>query len=350
MLKASEAFRWGKCLLAGHPAESRQDDKSSMFEGLAAHQMAAAVLNGGASCAADLIGRISREGIEYSPEMAACVQIYIDYVCRRTGALYIETAYNLDDVIIVKPDAVIMGTDYVEVIEFKYGWKIVDPAHNLQLTLGTTPYIYEKTEKVILTVVQPRPAHRFGHIRTWITSYPVIAQEIEYLKLRAREILKGANTALPGPHCVGCGHITKCATAGENIYAAFDLFKRTSFCAIQDQDMHRELRFLRDAALLVKERLIALEAELTSRLNAGQYIPGVFLKPRYGHRVFTATQEQIEAMTGQPAVKEVPVTPADLARDGVSPSVIEALTTVPNIGSKPDILTDKEIAKVFRGN
>jgi hypothetical protein len=350
MLYASHAFRWINCPASARPpAFVSSIDNETRLDGLAAHWCAAAVLTGGASDPIELIGRVSPDGIEITPEIASCVRVYTDYVLPRVDNAIIEEKFDILDMISVKPDCIIRGDNYLEVIEFKYGWKIVEPEYNPQLMIGAASQI--PSTQIKLTVIQPRPAHHRGMIRHHVITPEILEYNITYILERA--ILTQKQWPPVRPHvfpkcyCDNCPHASNCSAISHEIYSAQD--RQSGFSKIDAKDLTRELVFLRTCASQTKARLNALESEIEARMRSGEYIPGLFMKPRYGNRTFTVNADMVKAISGTEPYKKVKISPAELEKEGVSRTIIDEISASPFIGTKLELLTQKEVEKIFNG-
>jgi hypothetical protein len=314
-------------------------------EGRAAHHVAETVLMGDATCAADLVGRMSPDGFYITQEMTNHVQGYLDYIGRPSMMLVehgIKSGY-----IGCRVDCAIDHGNYFEVIDFKYGWRVHEPFYNPQLLIGAALLAGSAHQRVKLTIYQPRPFHREGVCRSHEISMEDLAYRWQHIQERAVDTTRANPPASPGPHCENCPGAAKCAALTINVYSAYELIERGGFGTLSADAMRREFVFLTSMQDLVKARLNAIRAEIESRLRSGEYVPGMWLKPSYGHRVFTVPLATVEAITGHAPVKTVNLTPADLEKEGVSPTILAKVSTVPEIGRKVAVLTEKEIERMF---
>jgi hypothetical protein len=346
MLNAHNAFRWVECALSEKRLNTHVPPPSeATLEGRAAHAVAAAVLTGDANCAADLVDR-DCGGIQVTPEIATHVQTYLDFI-GHPSLMHVEKLVSINDFISVKPDCVIDAENYLHIIEFKYGYKIVEPYVNYQLILGAAAFLRRNHEHIKLTVVQPRAHHRFGPIRTHVATPIELDYHFRFIKERAQRTFATAPAGICGNWCADCLNTTSCQALTHSIYEGFHLYEECGLGTVKPGEMKDEFKFLCDLQARVKTRLNALEAEIEARMKSGEYLPELFLKPRFGNRTFCIPAATIEALTGKSAFKQVPVTPADLEKEGVADSVLNAVTTRPQVGHKIAILDKREIERIF---
>lgn len=322
---------------AGHSsAPSREPPSESAIEGRAAHWVAHCVLKGDASCANDLIGRHSPDGHEVTADMTKYVQGYIDLV---QGSI-------VEEQIIVPPhvrgrvDAARDLGDYLIVYEFKYGWRIVEPAYNPQLMLAAAGLIKPAHHTVALVVYQPRPFHPQGVKRVWTTSREVFDYHLAHILERA-ELAQGVNpSAKPGNHCDGCHKAASCRALAHTV---FEVSERPGNAELPVEFLGREWQHLRRSCRLMTARLNALTAEIEARLNSGVYVPGAMYKDRNGHRRWSSDTRAIEAFTGMRLHKSVEITPAQAEKEGYN---TEGLTNYTK-GRELVPATVKEMEAIF---
>lgn len=192
---ASAASRWIAC-----PGSIREGGKypntssAAADEGTEAHAVAAEFLTKG--------------GYTDNP----AIQMYVDYVLSRPGKMYVEVSLD-EGLTKLHPDlggtadAVVIGYDVMEVIDFKYGQGIgVDADNNVQLeiyALGAMLAMNAIVSKVKVTIVQPRH-EGMAPIRSWEFDAIDLLDRAVDITEAAEATRKPDAPLVPGSHCHFC--------------------------------------------------------------------------------------------------------------------------------------------------
>lgn len=116
---------------------------------------------------------------------------------------------------------VILGTDYAETIDLKYGRRVVYPENNLQCigyALGLCKD-YPEVQQFKITIVQPRGHHIDGTIRSHTHSRDEMALWTNHISTRLHlHVDQGAEAGYTaGEHCRDCKGFGRCSTASEHM-------------------------------------------------------------------------------------------------------------------------------------
>ncbi len=192
---ASNAHRWTVC--AGQVREAAKYpnvESAAAKEGTEAHAEAAFAL----------------ENDKDSTD--AAIQMYLDYVRSRPGEMFIEVPLDpgltkLDPDMGGTADAIVIGYDVLEVIDFKYGKGVgVEAEDNEQLeiyALGALLATNAAVKTVRATIVQPRH-EGMEPIRTWEFDAIDLLERAAWYAERA-EATRDPNAPLVGgSHCHWC--------------------------------------------------------------------------------------------------------------------------------------------------
>lgn len=303
-------------------------------EGIAAHYMAKTVFDGEFSIE-ELVDRKAPNGFYMSSEMADHVAGYLSNI--QPGEMEIDTSYGSEHFRVNgRADHIYYSEDTLYIDEFKYGWSPIEPERNWTLishAIGYCVIRQIKPKAIILTVHQPRPAHRLGKTRSWSLDY---FELLGYYQQIATALTNPSDMLNTGPHCRRCDALATCPAARAASYNAIDASEVVFNDEIGNDALAYDLDALRLARDTIKHRLEALEELAAHRLRNGQVIPDYATEPQYGHRRFKPgwTAAMIQAVTGIDAAKPGIVTPAEFKRRGASEILLSAVTDVPMTGLK----------------
>lgn len=289
---ASSAHRWIACSGSVNAQRGRDDPGSEPArEGTAAHEVSDLCLKQGMD-AIEFVGRmivVGNHQIECTEEMALHVQVYVDYVrSRETSSTetLIEHGFDVSDVLregmFGTNDASVYdrATGVLEVIDFKYGFGVVEPEENPQLiyygigalTKGEGRWV----SAVKLTIVQPRAPHRQGPVRSWTTEPFTLVEWIDKLQAAADATDDPNAPRTAGEHCTFCKAAGDCGT----LRARAKEVARMEFADFPDQLDDPTIAAILEDADIVSTWVNAVKAEAYRRAVAGEKIPGYKLVPK----------------------------------------------------------------------
>lgn len=304
VLGASAAERWMNCpgsnvilnVLDLPPSEETDFAK----EGTAAHDAAAHCLRSGLD-AWEIEGQ-EFLGYKVDAEMRDALQMYLDEIARRraehTGIIAELIEYRISGdfhpLFFGTCDEGILSADILDIIDLKYGAGIaVDAFNNAQLkyyAVGVLEkFIGPLSNRVRLTIVQPRAFHADGPIRTWETTVQELLDWKHNILIPAMRRAEIDLTLTPGDWCRFCPAKLACPVL-TGLFGAAITADAAALTNFSDDALARNYK-LTDA---VKHYIKALEAEALRRLMAGKTVSdgtpeGTFkLVPKKANRVLTA--------------------------------------------------------------
>lgn len=355
-LRPSNAWRWSNCA-AAPIFESRvppQPDSDAAREGTAAAWVAECVLKGDAHSAEDMNGETHANGWLVTPEMVYYVQGYIDLIKSRGGVTTAEQFVRLTDFIAGTLDSsTSLSGATLFVDDLKYGFRIVEIFENPQLIIYGAAELMRlgnpaSITSVQLGIYQPRAFHPDGIYRTWRLTVDQLFDQARRLIEAGTRCQDPQPVATPGRHCFECAAATSCAALAHTLYSGFHIVSNPHQRKMNGAEIAAELDFLALLAKMLDARKTAVESEGETRIRSGEHIPGYHVEERKGDRRFAWSPSAIEAFTGVKAVKEVPITPAALEREGVPPDLVNALAVRPTIGYKLKRLPANAFRKAFQ--
>jgi hypothetical protein len=348
-LGASKAERWMQCPGSVNAERGLFSPPSPYaIEGTAAHILCEKCLRKGIDADVYLDteipveveteqGKFETQHIAVTEEMAEAVQVYVDFVRKRTGPLrMIEVQFNLAP---LNPPEPMFGTSdcvdwnaetkFLEVFDFKYGAGVaVDAEENVQLcyyALGAVVALNKKPEKIRVNIIQPRAAHKDGIIRSFEFGWDYL---INYKKQLFAAAVKTQAEDAPrkaGAHCRFCKALAVCpaqrAQAVEVAQSEFDV-EATPNLPVVTNLTDEEIGKILTAAPFIEDWLKAVRSHVTAILDRGGSVPGWKLVPKRASRKWKDDEQVkrvLELMAG--------ITKDDLYREPkfVSPAQAEAL-------------------------
>lgn len=326
-------------------------------EGTCAAWVAEMVLTGEVACAADLIGKSHENGWLVEPEMARIIQRYIDHLTSRGGSIHTERKVRLNKMIAGTPDAFAVldetGTLYVD--DLKYGYDIVDPYRNTQISIYAGAIMrmirnkIPKIRKVVIGVYQPRADHPSGIYRTWTVWPEELMKFVQKIERDGEDAQALDSVATPGFHCEHCPAAATCHALTKTIYKGFRVATDERQGHMSADQMSEELTFLAMMEKLLKARANAVRAEATARIKRSEFIRGWTLdSERFGNKKFSIPANAVALRTGVYPYEDPKVcTPAELLRRGADPDVVAGITTRPRIPAKLVQLDSDHFKRAF---
>ena len=331
-LNFHNAARWMHCRLSVHPAERPVDwSTDAANEGTAAARIADGVLFGTAHSVDDYAGE-TIAGVDVTMEMLEHVAGYIDAMHTLTyGAVEFgfehEAAFGP---VTGRVDAFARYPHKLIVGDLKYGFRPVDVIDNWQLTLAALALSKGEPE-IMFVIYQPRIGRTNPMATHTISIYELHEKYAEVME-RLRTI-REPSVGVPDTHCYGCAHAAECVALGVEI---------------RNADLMDDLADLRRIHSMIKTRIAATEADMLTRIEGGEHIPGWYVGTKSGNRRFRVDPATVEMLTGVPASKTVPLSPSELEREGANKQLVNGLTYRPEGKSGLVEWSAKRVANMFK--
>ena len=308
-------------------------------EGTAAHLVMSHLLETGEMMEQ---GASLPDGFVVNVAMQDGAQMYADHVIASTPPtrkLHIEKRVIcsiIHDQCWGTPDTWSFNDNVLDVFDYKFGHRYVDPFENWQILayvwgiLDDELHIDALAEQFITVrahVIQPRSYHREGPIRTWTAKASALRAHLNIMQGACFESLKPNAKTTPGRHCRDCHARHRCEALQTAAYDVASYVEGSNIpLDITAGSLGRELETLQLAQKVLKARITGLEAQAIAELFAGKPIPQFQLESTKPHRRWkepVSVVTEMGQMFGVSLVKPTElVTPSRAKAMGIDESVI----------------------------
>ena len=354
-LKPSGAPRWGICAGAVTLEERfPQTERSEPAEeGKASHWVAESVLSISAALVGQFVGRMAPNGVIITESMTVAAQEYVEDVGGITPLVdaQLETRVEIPR---INPEcwgtsdcwAFNPSTLTLTVWDYKYGWGIVEAYEGWQVicyAVGLVDMlvargIREEAITVDMRIVQPRPYHSLGPIRSWKVNAVELRPYANTLHNQAAEALGPNPSTRAGEHCKDCTARHACPTLQRAALAAMDITGQAVPHALDPDALGSELILLQAAYDAIKNRLTGYEAQALGLLKSGKGVPGWSIEPGKGNVTWSKPVGEVIALGslyGKNLKKpDAAITPGQAKKEGIPAELIDAYSTTPTRGLK----------------
>jgi hypothetical protein len=256
------------------------------------------------------------------------------------------------------PDAARYSPGRLKLVDYKYGYGLVEVYRNWQLLAYSALLLEEagvnglsdQSTIVEMVVVQPRAHHREGPVRRWEVRASDLRGPFNMLRNAAEQACSAEPPAHTGGHCTYCPGRHACETLQRSSYAAVDLSGRGLPLELPDAAMGRELATLRVASERLGARITGLEAQIEQRLRNGASVPGWTLERGRSNERWKIPPEALMAMAqtlGVNVSKPGVLTPNQAREAGLPDAVVAAVSERPPAPLKLARADATAAAKVF---
>ncbi|QHJ81451.1 MAG: hypothetical protein [Bacteriophage sp.] len=367
--KVSDANQWMTCNGSFRAQQAYPpldvEPSQSRLEGRACHEVAQKLFRN--EPFGDLVGSLSKDGIVITDELFDAAREYFNEVwgyCNshdRVQGLHVEEVCPVPgygDWYCI-PDAwvyVTEGKKILRVWDAKFGHRIVDPFENWQLLIEAFSIceLFQSPPDIIeLVIVQPRGFTSEGTVRKWVLTYDELVAYRRQVNETVLRVLDTSPLCTPGPHCLDCSARAHCDTLKQQSYAGVDYVTSLQTHNLSGHALGIELRLLQRAQEMIKMRLSGLEEQALHEIKQGQHVTFYSAKTTYGRKRWKkdVPVDQVIMMgdlLGQNLRKPQELdTPAQCAKKGIDPSVIEQYAETPVTGVKLEQVDERAIKNVF---
>lgn len=352
-----------------HEAQYKDVQTDSSREGVAAHELAAMMLNyyrerRPRPARSEIIGATATNGVVWDDDSYDGAEMYANDVISHAADrdnIIVELKMRIPqihDQSFGTPDCWLYNRNEksLRIWDYKFGHIVREAEGNHQLIeyiAGILPTLHD-VQRIIATIVQPRARHIDGPIRSWHISVADMQQHIARASAAAHAALSDAPPHVPGRECLYCKHALNCAALHDAAVDAIEYAHSGEYLHMSARSAGYELIRLRKAMELIKARVTAVEAYIEAKIISGESVPGWQLQSGSGRLKWNMTDEQIIAIFDILSldVRAPPkaITPTQARKLGAEPSLLDSYTERKN-GSAELIRDDRcKAIRAFNAN
>ena len=338
------------------------ETSDAAMEGTCAAWLAEQVLVGNVDKCRDLVDTVCPENnwlIDFV--MANHIQRYVDLIVSRGGHIQAERKVRLNEFIAGTLDAFATVSEIntngaitrtLHVDDLKYGFEIVEPTSKQVLIYAAAIYLamdqagYPPTH-ISIGIYQPRGMHNEGPYRYRNLTPQQLINEANQVIEAGRKCFDPNAMVTPGRHCKYCEAAAFCGALTTELYDIYVMLSAKDNRNITNEELSSELMFLELVDDMLKGRKTGIKAVANARIDAGQSIPYYERRSGRGNRRWTVETHVVEAITGLDPTDGKMVSPAEMERRGVDPSMLDHLTEQPKTKARLERVTPRDMARRF---
>ena len=285
-LRPSAAGVWVHCP-GSVTMQEQYPDTSGMpaLEGEASHWVVSETLSGRG--ATKFLGAIVPNGVIVTQEMIDAARVMIEAVLN-TGP-QLKRGHVEEQIAISRIHSECGGTpdwwwydeatNTVYIVDYKYGYGIVDPWNNWQLityAIGVIDHITggngiaDQNIRVVMKVVQPRPYHHCGPVREWVQVGSDLRAQANMLYESAQLALGGNPKCVSGEQCRYCSARHACVAAQRAAQFGMDYTFQATPYELSAKAAGIEYRSLKRAFDAIKTRMTGIEEQILKLCRDGK--------------------------------------------------------------------------------
>lgn len=229
---------------------------------------------------ANLLGKpIPFDHYRVTPDMVDDCQMYVDYVKSIAGDnAVIEERVNIPRIhfdCFGYPDAYFYDhtSDTVHIFDLKYGWRLIEAYKNWQLICygaGVNP----NARRYVLHIIQPRPYHPEGPIRTHeLTNAEFRAECVKIVQ--AVQLAINNPTLTTGPHCRKCDALLHCNSRWEAILNGIEVVSQLEQTEVTPDRIASQFLILDHVQDMINKQKDKAEQVAEYLFSQGKNLPGL---------------------------------------------------------------------------
>jgi len=304
-LRPSSADRWLTCPASITREKDAPETTSEAAEqGTAAHWVAEQTLYGVELKA----GTMAPNDIEIDDDMITAAFDYCDYILRYADhvddldverELYMPIVYDgLKGV----SDCILYDEKTLDIFDYKYGYRLVDPLFNPQLELyaiGAINHygIMDREMVVRLHIYQPRVYHPAGPGRVYETTVGKLLDKALVYRMMIEDALSnGTDKYHTGEHCTYCAARPDCSAFVIACLNAVDYVGTISEDEFNSEYLATIIHNLQIGKKRVEAMLTTLEETAIARIKNGEPVSGYALGSGRPSKVWNIEPDQVIAV------------------------------------------------------
>ncbi len=330
-------------------------------DGNAAHWVADNVLKGGGLLTPKAyLGQEAPNGVIVTQDMVDVANVYIDDINAisatfphaqpmsevRTGNIL--AADDLRDVCWGTFDGGLACgvTKMCFLWDLKFGWGIVEPELNYQMLcyllgliqkIGTEHGMDAIPETFEIRIVQPRPHHKLGSVRSWRITYAELMEYTAVLYTSAREAIGPNPKCKAGPWCKDCSGRHGCSSLEGVALECMTISEAAIPAELSPDQLGKQLTEMKYAAEMLTARITGLEMQAMATLKSGVRMADWTIEQGSGNLDWDKPIAEVIAlglMSGVDLAIEKAMTPTQAIKAGVPEALVHQFSKRPARGLK----------------
>lgn len=310
------------------------------------------------------VGTVTPNGVVLDDEMIECGTLFLAAASMAGFPRWIERKLTMYQTVHPAcegtPDlaACDHGAKCIDVLDYKYGHRYVDPYQNEQLVLYAAGVLEReglswdavKGWRFRLTIAQPRNYHPDGPVRTWDALGWQVREVVDRLYVAARVAKQPDAPCIPNDNCEDCTARHACEALRASGYVAMQLAGRSLPLEMPSAAIGLQLALIARAETRLKAQRTGLEEIAKGEIRAGRGIPGWGIKQGVGRKRWTVPPEMVATIGqgfGVNLTKPATLTPVQAVAAGIPPAVVKEYSEDPPGEHKLVPMGQEAAAKAF---
>lgn len=349
IIRSSSAARFMACNAWLNFSDLPDETSSSAEEGTAFHELVGLIRDG------KPVPVSASNGVVFTSEMKYYADLCLPLIPAHATTEQ-EISFDLNEFY-----KVVGHYDYcwegennsLHIMDIKYGFGIVEVEKNWQLISYAIGELFKRKKSyasITLTIVQPRPYHRNGFVRSMTYTMQDLEQFYNEMVHKSNAVHQ-FKTSEQCKYCPANKH-NMCPAMNKAFYNAVDVVMTD---IVKDDIPSDKLGEMLEVYERIKDifkiKIESIEGLVKSRIQSGEVVKGYSIEPSYGNRKWNdkLTPEVFKQMTGISLEKTVLKSPADIEKENKDlKDFIKSFTYVENKGFKLTKLDSANLAdKIF---